>query len=241
MDAFERLADTGSELLDHLAACRPEGEVVLPEAAGLEGWLHVVFDTAMDAPTARLRVRTDRWGLSEDDEVLEFAELYWVGADSARFPRHPPVHTLSHDVFTSSATVIDCWLSPEEILYLDQPLGRLAIRAPLFEVPNVSEIIKPAKAVKPSWDCEGRFRELWFGETLIKKFAQPSDNQVQILKTFQDEGWPQRIEAPKYLRADSKKLGDAVTALNKHHFTPGVLRFTRDGLAAGVCWEAIDK
>jgi hypothetical protein len=240
MDGFERLAETGSELLDHLAACRPEGEVVLPEAVGLEGWLHVVFDTGMDAPTARLRIRTHRWGLSDQDEAPESAELYWAGAEDARFPCHPPVHKLVHDVFTSSAAVIECWLSPGEILYLDHPLERLSLQFPTAPVASSTVVTKPPKGTKPRWNREDEHMELWFGDKLIKKYEQPAKLQEDILNAFQEARWRQRVESPVSIGTNSKKLGDAVTALNSHHVTPGILRFTRDGFGAGVCWKRVD-
>jgi hypothetical protein len=63
---------------------------------------------------------------------------------------------------------------------------------------------------------------------------------VRILKAFQEEGWPVRIDDPLPFQKgiDSKsRLRDTVKALNR---SQQVLRFHLDGTGEGVRWELLN-
>ncbi len=67
-----------------------------------------------------------------------------------------------------------------------------------------------------------------FNGQVIKRFRHCSPNQQIILCSFQEMGWPFRIDAPLPFepRVDPKeRLANAVKRLNQHHSNIGVIRF----------------
>lgn len=92
--------------------------------------------------------------------------------------------------------------------------------------------------LKPTWNPARR--ELRWGDSLVKRFRQPSENQERVLSAFQEEGWPDRIDDPLPMKpgtSPKRRLGDTVVALNKKHVTKGVIKFERDGTGEGVLWS----
>jgi hypothetical protein len=90
--------------------------------------------------------------------------------------------------------------------------------------------------IKPRWDKERR--ELLLDGAVCKKFRQPAPNQTRILVTFEECGWPSRIDDP--IPQDSNvdrrdRLADTVRGLNKG--CKGI-RFELDGTTEGIIWNA---
>jgi len=88
--------------------------------------------------------------------------------------------------------------------------------------------------VTPRWDAERR--ELWFGDTLCKRFRQPAKNQVRILVEFQESGWVTKIDDP--LPGDREidtrqRPADTVHKLNNNP----CLVFELDGTSEAILWS----
>lgn len=95
----------------------------------------------------------------------------------------------------------------------------------------------------PRWD--GDVRTLWYGDTAIKRFMLPAENQIAVLEEFQKEGWPVRIDFPWALLrrkpvAVAKRLqNETVRNLNRAQRSDRIhLRFGGDGTGNGVIWKA---
>ena len=91
----------------------------------------------------------------------------------------------------------------------------------------------------PQWDRDRQ--ELRVGGVIVKQFKVPARNQELILATFQEEGWPVRIDdpLPQHPGVDSKRrLHDTVNSLNRSHKTR-LMRFMGDGRGLGVRWTLV--
>ena len=91
--------------------------------------------------------------------------------------------------------------------------------------------------LKPQWD--GERRQLWYRQQLVKWYRQPADSQETILATFEEDGWPLRIDDPLPRQAGlcpRDRLHNAVKKLNQSQLTR-LLLFRRDGSGEGVTWE----
>jgi hypothetical protein len=91
--------------------------------------------------------------------------------------------------------------------------------------------------LKPQWDAERR--QLWYRQQLVKWYRQPADSQETILATFEEDGWPLRIDDPLPRQAGlcpRDRLHNAVKKLNQSQLTR-LLLFRRDGSGEGVTWE----
>ena len=125
----------------------------------------------------------------------------------------------------------------------DQAEAHLAALAELVEA-KLAAVMNVAVAAiqapsppppKPRWDAERR--ELYFGGALCKKFRQPAKNQEPILQSFEEEGWPSRIDdpLPGDPEADTRqRLADAVRALNAKN---AAILFELDGTSEGILWS----
>jgi hypothetical protein len=92
---------------------------------------------------------------------------------------------------------------------------------------------------QPVWDAQRQ--ELTFGGVVVKRFKVPAPNQELVLASFQEEGWPVRIDDPLPPRPeiDSKRrLQDTITSLNRCQVHK-LIAFHGDGHGVGVKWEAI--
>ncbi len=92
-------------------------------------------------------------------------------------------------------------------------------------------------SVKPVWDSE--YRELRFAGHLVKRFKLPSPNQEMVLSSFQEEGWPVRIDDPLPPVPDilpKRRLHDTIKSLNRSQKCH-LIRFLGDGRGEGVRWE----
>ena len=90
------------------------------------------------------------------------------------------------------------------------------------------------------WDS-GR-RELKLNGKTIRAFKWPAKNQERILRVFQEEGWPDRIDdpLPPTEVCPKKKLHDTIKCLNRGVKGKGI-RFRGDGTGQGVIWESSTK
>ena len=89
----------------------------------------------------------------------------------------------------------------------------------------------------PHWDQQRRV--LCVGGQIVKRYRRPSPNQEAVLRAFEGEGWPYRIDDP--LPPDGEtppkiRLHDTIRWLNRHQ-EHRLLRFAGDGTGEGVCWE----
>jgi hypothetical protein len=91
----------------------------------------------------------------------------------------------------------------------------------------------------PRW--QGGECTLFFGSQIVKRFTRPSPNQELILATFEEEGWPDRIDdpLPQASGIDPKRrLHDSIKWLNRNQVTR-LLQFSGDGSGEGVRWQSI--
>ncbi len=101
------------------------------------------------------------------------------------------------------------------------------------------EAVESAQDVLPHWDND--LRRLMFRGKIIKLFRNPSKNQERVLRAFDKDQWPVRMDDP--LPADDVpakiRLHDTIKSLNRHQRTEGLLRFHGDGTGEGILWEAL--
>jgi hypothetical protein len=122
------------------------------------------------------------------------------------------------------------------ILELAQRLNFLAEADFQWLARETGEESLPAPPVspKPSWNSDRC--ELFFEGAVIRKIRGRSvaTNLVMILDSFQQQGWPDRIDYPFSGIRDPQRLREAVATLNE-----GVtaIRFRCDGSSAGILWE----
>jgi hypothetical protein len=86
----------------------------------------------------------------------------------------------------------------------------------------------PTPAPRPRWDT--RTGELWYGDVLCRRYAPRAFRQRCILDTFEDDGWPRRIDDPL---PEAGKLKDTLKDMNRDlRSTP--LQFRGDGTGEGI-------
>jgi hypothetical protein len=100
---------------------------------------------------------------------------------------------------------------------------------------------RPAKNFTPHWD--GTNRVLSFGGQIIRRYGRSSPNQETVLRAFQEQDWPYRIDDP--LPHDDEvvpklQLHDTIRWLNQKQECR-LLRFQGDGTGEGVCWKPVAK
>jgi len=91
----------------------------------------------------------------------------------------------------------------------------------------------------PTWHDDAL--ELRFGGQVVKCFRQPAPSQIAVLKAFERQGWPLRIDNPLPLDFDSdvtERLHDTIKRLNRYHKIR-LIRFRGDGRGKGVLWEGV--
>ena len=80
--------------------------------------------------------------------------------------------------------------------------------------------------------------ELWFRGKCLLRVPARARNLVKILASFQELGWPERIDDPldpTRTRDRSWRLRDTVRRLNAH-LKNSPLSFKADGAGLGVLW-----
>ena len=87
----------------------------------------------------------------------------------------------------------------------------------------------------PFWDHENR--QLWYANRMVREFHPSAFNLMLLLRAFQEDGWPPKIDDPLE-RSTSKdrsgRLRKAIEGLNKAQRT---LRFWADGTGESIRWE----
>jgi hypothetical protein len=184
--------------------------------------------------TAALHLRLDPW-----EFAIGLAELLTTGLSSIevrclmarglaehaleRIDRNPD-HRTFRRIANFALTLRSCFVVTEAGLRL---LGQ-------SDAPSAA-VAGPTLAL-PRWD-RGR-RQLWYGDTLVKWYRVPAASQETILATFQEDGWPPRIDDP-LTRVDGQdpqeRLHEAVKGLNRGQMQR-LLVFRRDGTGEGVTW-----
>lgn len=100
----------------------------------------------------------------------------------------------------------------------------------LFPEENLLDEIPPPPLPQPRWDSDKR--ELWYGETLCRRFKRVPPNQAKILEAFHEEGWPQSIADPLPPGKLADTMGDLQAGLRDSPIT-----FERDGTGEGILWR----
>jgi signal transduction histidine kinase len=88
---------------------------------------------------------------------------------------------------------------------------------------------------------DGEHRILMSQGIVVKRFERLAINQMAVLTTFEQQGWPPQIEDPPLPGPAGhykKRLHDAIKDLN-HRQDHRLLHFAGDGTGRGVCWERL--
>ena len=94
--------------------------------------------------------------------------------------------------------------------------------------------------VIPHWDPAARV--LRVGGHVVKRYRVPSSTQEVILASFQEEGWPARLDdplPPLHKGCSKDRLRDAIRHLNANQKNR-LIRFRGDGTGQGILWELVD-
>lgn len=118
-----------------------------------------------------------------------------------------------------------------------------ALRLPVIDEMNAAGETSAATddecSAKPLWDSD--LRELRYETHIVKRYRVPSPNQQMVLASFEEEGWPTRVDdpLPPHPELDPKRrLHDTIKSLNRHQQNP-LLRFYGDGTGEGVRWGCV--
>jgi hypothetical protein len=85
-------------------------------------------------------------------------------------------------------------------------------------------------------------RELCVGEAIVKRYREPAPNQEAILRAFEEEGWPPRIDdpLPPVNGIDPKRrLKATIHDLNRNQRIP-LVHFHGDGTGTGILWDFVN-
>jgi hypothetical protein len=82
--------------------------------------------------------------------------------------------------------------------------------------------------------------ELWVNGTLVKRLDIRAANQIAILRAFQEENWPPRIDDPLHPNGGDGKarLRSTIHCLNGCQHPPAI-HFFADGSGRGIRWALI--
>jgi hypothetical protein len=83
---------------------------------------------------------------------------------------------------------------------------------------------------RPRYDAKQR--ELWYGDELCRHYKRPAPNREKVLNSFEELGWPDRIDDP----LDRGKLADTVRDLQRD-LRASSITFERDGTGKGIIWK----
>jgi hypothetical protein len=96
-----------------------------------------------------------------------------------------------------------------------------------------------SKVATPTWNRNKRM--LLWGSLVIKSFRKTAPNQEILLDSFEEEGWPARIDdpiPPSPGIVPTVRLHDTIKRLN-HGMAFHVIRFYGDGTGLGVEWRRL--
>jgi hypothetical protein len=215
-----------------MAADLPPGvETALAELA-------IAHDYACDAGR-------DAWQFAVEisrltDLGLSGSDLRWLVEKG--FAAHAREITEAGDLDRRFALGINTAFLPETRFLLTD--AGLDLAAGCRTVPRLLRFCDPG-AVKATDNCTPSWRgsdgTLYLGSQIVKRFKRPSPNQELILATFEEEGWPDRIDdpLPQVNGIDPKRrLHDSIKWLNRNQ-TTRLLQFSGDGSGEGVRWQAV--
>lgn len=182
-----------------------------------------IWDFAVDVPSLR------EFGVS-------FTDCRWMIC--VGYVKQAIETTLVGDPCRSFRAATNLYLTPQTCLVLtDEGSSYLESVLTATESENATSRIQLDE--KPIWDRQRN--ELWYGETLVKKYKLPASNQATVLQAFEEDGWPARIDdplPPKPNQDSKRRLHDTINSLNRNQRQRS-LKFTGDGTGHGVCWEPL--
>jgi hypothetical protein len=91
---------------------------------------------------------------------------------------------------------------------------------------------------RPRWNAQ--LRELRMGEILVKRFRCPAPDQELVLSSFQELGWPTRLDDPLPCERGinrKKRIHDTIMRLNRHQKSR-LIRFSGDGTGEAIFWNS---
>jgi hypothetical protein len=97
--------------------------------------------------------------------------------------------------------------------------------------------LRVVPGTEPVWDPDRQ--ELRMGDAVVKQFKVPAPNQEIVLASFQEEGWPVRIDDPLPPLAGlepKRRLHETITSLNRNR-KRRLISFHGDGSGEGVRWQ----
>jgi len=95
---------------------------------------------------------------------------------------------------------------------------------------HIQTALRTLQHCRPRWD--GDTRTLWYGDRVCKRYTRPAPSQEKILTSFQEEGWPNRIDDP----LDPGKLADTIKDLQET-LRNSPITLGRDGTGKGITWR----
>lgn len=105
---------------------------------------------------------------------------------------------------------------------------------------NVPRALPSPLPLSPRWDSERR--ELYVGTQIVKRYRQPAPCQVLVLSSFEELGWPPRIDDPLPMvtgHDQRERLREVIGHLN-YRQRPRLIRFQGDGTGQGIIWDWVD-
>lgn len=142
----------------------------------------------------------------------------WIKGDPSTFTLPVIDEDLTGRIETSVSTLADAVLRDE--------LAQLT-----KETESETEPPAPAED-KPRWDKETH--ELRFKGQLIRRVRPIADNVIRVLDTFEDDGWPRRIDDPLDPSPETRRISETLRTLNDGL---KMIRFRADGTGEGIIWE----
>lgn len=102
-------------------------------------------------------------------------------------------------------------------------------------------VLQQPTITTPNWDRE-RLILYWRGDEIKRLRSRTvARNQAAVLDTFQDDGWPGRIDSPirpKPRMEPKRQMHETIDGLNNK--LTGI-KFRADGSGKGIVWEPTDS
>jgi hypothetical protein len=96
---------------------------------------------------------------------------------------------------------------------------------------------RPARK-RPVWDADAG--ALWWNGAVVKRVYRGAPNQRLVLATFEESGWPERIDDPLHGqdgRNRKRRVRETAKSLNRG-LAPATVVFHADGTGTGYRWVA---